>query len=717
VTSRRDVPLCAPLDRDMSRDPTLGIEVPNLSKGTPIHRLVAVGDSFTQNFQSGAIFRNGWSYPSIVARELHVFDDFLYPDYGGPGGLGFNLEELLRVLEKRFGDRLTALDAPAAYFVARTYLKQVKTYWERGEGSNFTKGYTDGVIPHHLAVSDFDMPQLLHTTANKLLEKLQSPEGRVRGLPTVSHAMTRAALVVLSRTKQDGRLLSIMEAVAALGAAGTREGTAGPGIESLLVWIGVEAATSPLASLHLYRSNPSDIEDSVGLSPFWQPVHFAYHLARLRDQIKKVGARQVLWGTIPPPGVFPIIQGVRELDDYGYFSFYTRPWTAGRFNPRYHRHLTGTNVRYIDDAITEYNVSITNMVREERLQGRDWRLVDLASMLTELAQATCHSPDNLQKLLPPVLARLEPPPDTRVFLSDAEGRTQGGLISLDGLHLTTIGHALIADRFLAAMHDGQAGQAGDARRVDFKSAVAHDTLVNAPPALTRPMVMLLARVNRQSVTFRPPRRALDFTRKLLLGLLIWVLIALFLNAAPLIGSEVLVAATGIMLAVRLSNVSTKARRERFFDRLVIDRKKGTAAPFIYAINTLAIALLFFSCLTFVLHDQKLITLVHPGRRIKPIDVASFFAWNFTDSLPSLNVNTALGWKTPLLYSGSWVGVILIAFKVLAIIPITVAISEGWKSRTGRNERYRRRRALEIAREFGLDCRAQAKAASRTHESA
>src|SRR3954469_10520018 len=50
----------------------------------PPHRLVAIGDSLTHGFQSGAIFNTDLSWPAIVARELG-WHGYRYPRYGGTG--------------------------------------------------------------------------------------------------------------------------------------------------------------------------------------------------------------------------------------------------------------------------------------------------------------------------------------------------------------------------------------------------------------------------------------------------------------------------------------------------------------------------------------------------------------------------------------------------------------------------------------------------------
>ena len=53
------------------------------------NRLVTVGDSITQGFMSGAIFRTDISWPAIVGYELGLAaDQFRFPTYEWPTGPG-----------------------------------------------------------------------------------------------------------------------------------------------------------------------------------------------------------------------------------------------------------------------------------------------------------------------------------------------------------------------------------------------------------------------------------------------------------------------------------------------------------------------------------------------------------------------------------------------------------------------------------------------------
>ena len=109
-------------------DPRLGVEVhaaKSLAKsveGVPRHRLVTIGDSLTQGFQSGAIFKTDISYPALIADRLGWLSEFRFPRYEGYGGIGVNVEMLIRELEARCGDRISWYELPEALEVDKSPL-------------------------------------------------------------------------------------------------------------------------------------------------------------------------------------------------------------------------------------------------------------------------------------------------------------------------------------------------------------------------------------------------------------------------------------------------------------------------------------------------------------------------------------------------------------------------------------------------------------------
>ena len=134
-------------------------------------------------------------------------------------------------------------------------------------------------------------------------------------------------------------------------------------------------------------------------------------------------------------------------------------------------------------------------MKAARKSGLDWYLLDVCGVLDRLAQRRyIDSPQARPDWwtpyeLPPELTALRPVPNTRFFSSDREGRKDGGLFSLDGVHPTTIGYGIMAQEFIRVLElAGMPFYSGDGKtrrtapiRVDFQRLLAIDTLVSSPP--------------------------------------------------------------------------------------------------------------------------------------------------------------------------------------------------------------------------------------------
>ena len=150
--------------RKPETDPTLGIPVTIAKQGTPRHRLVAIGDSLTQGFQSGAIFNTRHSYPMIIAEELGWAKQMRYPTYDGTGeGLPLNLENLARQLERKYGNSIDWWELMPALLFLRDTLDANEDYWERGQGLQLP---TQKDINHNLAVYGWDLCNTLLRNAD-----------------------------------------------------------------------------------------------------------------------------------------------------------------------------------------------------------------------------------------------------------------------------------------------------------------------------------------------------------------------------------------------------------------------------------------------------------------------------------------------------------------------------------------------------------------------
>ena len=195
-----------------------------------------------------------------------------------------------------------------------------------------------------------------------------------------------------------------------------------------------------------------------GAYTVWRPEHFAAEWALLVAELRRIRARHVIVGTVPSVTIAPIARGVRGKVRAGsrYFPYYTRPWIRDEdFDPEHDPYITEEEARAVDSAIDAYNQTIIESVAAARQDGLDWYLFDLGGLLDRLASKRYLSdpaarPDWWTPYpLPPELASLDPVPEHQVLRLRPDGRTDGGLFSLDGIHPTTIAYGLIAHEVIA----------------------------------------------------------------------------------------------------------------------------------------------------------------------------------------------------------------------------------------------------------------------------
>ncbi len=478
-------------------DPTLGIPVNILKVGTPQHRLVTIGDSLTHGFQNGAIFNTNLSYPVIIAKEMG-WKDIRYPVYSGPqGGLPLNLEYLSRDLHKRFGNKINWLNGLPAILSIRNYLDTIEDYWERGKGTVYDNS---GKINHNLAVYGWDLRNTLSRNADICLDVIvKNPPKNDFLRQVIEYHNERAAGVVLNTARDSkGFALTPVQAAMELGKEGKEEG-----IETLIVMIGANNALGSILTFNVSWSDDGyddmDVNDKYTV---WRPTHFKAEFDLLVQEIKKIRARHVIVATVPHITIVPFARGVggKARSKSRYFPYYTLPWIQDKdFNYNKHPHLTENEARAIDCAIDQYNETITEAVRQARLEGRDWYLLELCGLLDRLAsrryiEDPSARPDwwnevGGQYQLPPELEAITPTLNSCLFRSEAgKGRTDGGLFSLDGIHPTTVGYGIMAQEIIKIMHlagvkfykqDGSTRQ-GEVK-VDWRPLIAQDSLISQTP--------------------------------------------------------------------------------------------------------------------------------------------------------------------------------------------------------------------------------------------
>lgn len=473
-------------------DPTLGEplgppspDAPPLA-ASPDHLLVTVGDSITHGLTSGAVFRTDLSWPSLVAGGLGI-PGFTVPSYGGPlGGLPLNLEGLLRRLQEQFGDELNFLEKLELPVILQRRCDENEDYWERGDGREPPRV---DLRYENLGIYGWDVRDAISYTAERAAQRAAlTPHDDLRGAKPENDNDIAASSV-----------LAPFGIAATQIAAAQWHGDNG-GIGTLVVALGANNALGSVVDKQPKWSDAGfDDLDRKGAYNVWRPVHFAVEYAELVKALRSISAHRVVLATVPHVTIAPIAKGVNPQnpgqkwrEGSRYFPYYIDPWIEEKdFNPAKHRYLTHQQARAIDSAIDQFNETITDAVRHARREGRDWLVLDLCGVLDGLGfrrfiqDPAARARNNWEPfILPEPIADL----DTRFFLSDKNGRRQGGLFGLDGVHPTTSGYGVIAQAAL----DVLAGAGVPTTAIDFTSLRGKDTLNARAPALLTSVLGLLA---------------------------------------------------------------------------------------------------------------------------------------------------------------------------------------------------------------------------------
>jgi hypothetical protein len=470
--------------REPVTDPRLGIALPAPDGPPARQRLVTIGDSLTHGFQSGAIHRTDVAFPRLIARELGWEREFRFPTYPEKGGLPFNIEFAVRELEAAFPDHVRWWELPTAVLRLRSLMDEIEDVWERA-GSR--RPEPPG-INHNLGIYGWDLRDVLSRTNSSCAAALVARKDNVLH-QIVEHHNERAALRVLPSVEAYPDF-GVLDAARELG----RDG----GIETLVVMLGSNNVLRTVVDLEV-RWSQEGYDDLARKKAFtvWEPAHFKAEFELLTARVREIDAQHVIFGTVPHVTIAPFARGVgpKVAPQSRYFPYYTRTWIEDDdFDPIEDPNITEAEARAIDCAIDQYNDAIVDAVRQARKEGRDWYVYDVAGLLDRLAQRRyIDSPEARPPWwtayeLPTALARLEPPPNSRFFLSDTTGRTAGGLFSLDGVHPTTVGYGILAEELIKVMEtagvkffDRQGALRPSPVRIDFERLLNEDTLMCRPP--------------------------------------------------------------------------------------------------------------------------------------------------------------------------------------------------------------------------------------------
>ena len=424
-------------------------------------KLVTIGDSLTQGFQSLAINKTALSYPALIAESLGTkVPDFRVPDFLGKGGLPLNIEWIARKLEDSYGGNINLFEWPFATDTILYLMDEVEDYWERGKGSDKAKES----LYHNLAVWGFEVADAYNITPEICKSKIEMTKDDWFRPP--SEPRLRTAYRVLnpsgSSNKDTATQISIAKEIK------DSDGE----IDNLIVWLGANNCLGTVVRLQIIETdnNPPGPNSQFTL---WKPSAFKQEYDKLVQNISSIGAENIYVGTVPHVTIPPVARGImkdrgRLPETETYFDYYTHFFIEDKkFNPDRDNHLTGDQAKMIDDYIDEYNQII-----KQHAQDNGWHVVDTCLLLDKLAVRRNHGKPRYN--LPQELQGL----DVRFFEIEPNGKIKnGGLIALDGVHPTTCGYAIIAQEFIEVMR----GQNPGIKDINFSEVRSWDTLVSRPP--------------------------------------------------------------------------------------------------------------------------------------------------------------------------------------------------------------------------------------------
>jgi len=126
-------------------------------------------------------------------------------------------------------------------------------------------------------------------------------------------------------------------------------------------------------------------------------------------------------------------------------------------------------------------------------------------------------------------------------------------------------------------------------------------------------------------------------------------------------------------------IATEENRRRQSDRIRV--WFGPRDLLVLPCLILIVAGSVFASLTLTLHNHGLVTIkACAGRPIAEGTLLDFYMWNFLKLVPLLKLNEALKLNEPLCYTQTRVGLLILLFQALVVIPSINTIRYYWKNR-------------------------------------
>jgi hypothetical protein len=105
-------------------------------------------------------------------------------------------------------------------------------------------------------------------------------------------------------------------------------------------------------------------------------------------------------------------------------------------------------------------------------------------------------------------------------------------------------------------------------------------------------------------------------------------------------------------------------------------KKGIKWPFLFSVAMLVFALLPFAALSSILADLGYAIFEPRVPRGEFWRLQDLYLWHFMSSVPGLKIPETLLWPEPFRYKDHLSGVLLLAFKIIVIVPVIASFTVG-----------------------------------------
>ena len=454
-----------------------------------------MGDSMSQGFKNGGIYRTDLSFPALLARTFDPPIEFEKPSFTAHTGIPLNIEMLVRGMADEFGDEISWNQ----YLKAGTHLyktlRRIKNHWEGQNRSLRVERQTPYQNQSVWGFSNSDS-WLMNEKYSKEYIQNNAPRYTVFNvLP--DHAMHITARMVLNPSfSPQFENHSMIDNVRWLHENG--------GIENLISCIGHNNIIGAVTNLKITYSEEHDLN-----APQWErtctvfrPEHFEDETRILYQKISQIGVERVFVPTIPYVTIPPATRGVnydKSKPRVGYFDYYSRFWIWDEdFDPDKHPHLTKEEAITLDQHVDQYNAIISELADEFGFHVVPiGRYVQAAARRRVGAENVRPFPEELIKELKNnehtsylVDKNGQPRLSTDYLrLSDDSGKVdRGGIFSLDGLHPSTIGYGLIANIYKQFM-EKEGVHFG--KEIDWKYIIENETLITDPPLLLNDLRLLL----------------------------------------------------------------------------------------------------------------------------------------------------------------------------------------------------------------------------------